>query len=490
MSLSSGQKLGIYEILEPIGKGGMGEVYRARDTRLDRDVAVKVPEALSHEPERLARFEREAKLLAALNHPGIATLYGLEQSDGKPVLVMELVKGETLAEHIERGALSLEEAVALFGHIAEALGAAHAKGIVHRDLKPPNVKITPDGKIKILDFGLAKLAEADTDPSGEGGSQSPTLTKNTALGVILGTASYMSPEQARGKPVDKRTDIWAFGRCLFEALVGRKVFDGETVDDVLSKVLQREPEWSALPPSTPARLRRLIQRCLDKDPDRRVHDIADARLELEESLSAPAVPETRPSFGQRLPLLVAAVAVGALVSWLALGPAPASRDVKRFSINLPAGDEFIRGRNRRTFGCDLPRRKQGRLRGCSGRSGSALSAAHRRTVGGGHSWHRERADAVFSPRMAGPSDSRSIVANSKLCQPMEDRPLSWFLQVLHFLEEAGRARTRFYTPSGQRACRPSQHTAGFLELWLIQIRTWTSSIAGRTWYRRAREPCS
>ena len=246
MSLSSGQKLGIYEILEPIGKGGMGEVYRARDTRLDRDVAVKVPEALSHEPERLARFEREAKLLAALNHPGIATLYGLEQSDGKPVLVMELVKGETLAERIERGALSLEEAVALFGHIAEALGAAHAKGIVHRDLKPPNVKITPDGKIKILDFGLAKLAEADTDPSGEGGSQSPTLTKNTALGVILGTASYMSPEQARGKPVDKRTDIWAFGRCLFEALVGRKVFDGETVDDVLSKVLQRELEWTSV----------------------------------------------------------------------------------------------------------------------------------------------------------------------------------------------------------------------------------------------------
>ncbi|HSF19761.1 MAG TPA: serine/threonine-protein kinase, partial [Vicinamibacteria bacterium] len=215
MPLAPRTRLGPYEITVPIGKGGMGEVYRARDTKLDRDVAIKVlPEEFASDAERLARFEREAKLLASLNHPGIATLHGLEKAEGKLALVMELVEGETLGERLARGRLSLEEVVAHFRQIADALRAAHAKGIVHRDLKPANVKITPDGKVKILDFGLAKLAEADGGPPGEGASQSPTLTKNTALGAILGTASYMSPEQARGKTVDKRTDIWAFGCCL------------------------------------------------------------------------------------------------------------------------------------------------------------------------------------------------------------------------------------------------------------------------------------
>ena len=346
MGLSAGDRVGHYEIVELIGVGGMGEVYRARDTKLDRDVAVKVlPEELSRDPGRLARFEREAKLLASLTHPGIATLYGLEQVEGKPALIMELVEGETLAERIERGVIPFEEAVALFAQIADAVGAAHKKGIIHRDLKPANIKLTPDGKIKILDFGLAKLVEPESAESSGAASQSPTLTKNTALGAILGTASYMSPEQARGKPVDKRTDVWAFGCCLYEALGGRKAFDGETVTDVLSRVLEREPEWSALPPDAPAPLPRLLKRCLDKNPDRRFHDIADARLELEESLGAPSIADDRRT-AKKLPMVATAVVaavLGAFLSWLAREGAPRSPPVKRFSINLPLGDEFIAG---------------------------------------------------------------------------------------------------------------------------------------------------
>ncbi|HXV59351.1 MAG TPA: protein kinase, partial [Vicinamibacteria bacterium] len=344
MPLAPRTRLGPYEITVPIGKGGMGEVYRARDTKLDRDVAIKVlPEEFASDAERLARFEREAKLLASLNHPGIATLHGLEKTEGKPALVMELVEGETLGERLALGRLSLEEVVALFRQIADALRAAHAKGIVHRDLKPANVKITPDGKVKILDFGLAKLAEADGGPSGESASHSPTLTRNTALGAILGTASYMSPEQARGKTVDKRTDIWAFGCCLFEVLAGRKAFDGETVADVLSKVLQREPEWSALPPGPPRALRRLMKKCLEKDPDRRIHDIADAGLELEESLSAPPAAESRLQSRTLVLAIAGAALAGALASFLLVRPTPAPRAVQRFSINLPPGDEFLVG---------------------------------------------------------------------------------------------------------------------------------------------------
>ena len=218
MSLSLGTMLGVYEILAPIGKGGMGEVYRARDTKLGREVAIKVlPEELAKDRERVSRFEREAKLLASLNHPAIATLYGFEEG----FLVMELVEGETLAERIARSSLPIDEAIPLFIQIAEGLEAAHEKGIIHRDLKPPNIKITPDGKIKILDFGLAKAFAPEADVAAET-SKSPTLTKGTALGAIMGTASYMSPEQARGKTIDKRTDIWAFGCCLYEARSGKK----------------------------------------------------------------------------------------------------------------------------------------------------------------------------------------------------------------------------------------------------------------------------
>ncbi len=274
------EKIAHYRITGELGAGGMGVVYRARDTKLERDVAIKVlPEELSRDPERLARFEREARLLAQLNHTNIAVLHGFEKDDGRPFLVMELVEGETLAERIARGPITVGEALTLFIQIAEGLEAAHEKGIVHRDLKPPNIKITPDDHIKILDFGLAKAFLSDDDVSAET-SQSPTLTKNTALGAIMGTASYMSPEQARGKTVDKRTDIWAFGCCLYEVLTGKKAFEGETVTDVIAAVVNKEPEWNALSASVPRHVRHLIERCLRKSARERVRDIGDARLEL------------------------------------------------------------------------------------------------------------------------------------------------------------------------------------------------------------------
>ena len=262
----------------------MGEVYRARDTKLERDVAIKVlPEEFHQNRERLARFEREAKLLAALNHSNVATLYGLETANGQPFLVMELIEGETLAERIQRGPLPVEEAIPLFIQIAEGLGAAHEKGIIHRDLKPANTKITPEGIVKILDFGLAKAFAREDEPALDT-SQSPTLTKGTALGVIMGTASYMSPEQARGKLVDKRTDIWAFGCCLFEALSGQKAFDGEVATDVLGAVIHKEPDWNVLSTQAP---RRIIEKCLQKTKRDRLQDIGDVRIELEEPATAP-----------------------------------------------------------------------------------------------------------------------------------------------------------------------------------------------------------
>ena len=289
MTLDAGARLGQYEIIAALGSGGMGEVYRARDTKLGREVAIKVlREELSKDLERVARFEREAKLLASLNHPAIATLYGFEDN----YLVMELVEGETLAARIARGPIPIDEALSLFIQIAEGLEAAHEKGIIHRDLKPSNIMITPDGKPKILDFGLARLAEVDSDVSGEGGSQSPTLTKGTALGAIMGTASYMSPEQAKGKPVDKRTDVWAFACCLFEAMAGKKVFDGETATDAIAAVVMSEPDWEALPAGTSQGLRRLIARCLEKDARQRLRDVGDARLEIQFlSSAAPAASE-------------------------------------------------------------------------------------------------------------------------------------------------------------------------------------------------------
>ncbi len=248
MTLAASSRLGSYEILAPIGSGGMGEVYQAHDTKLGRDVAIKVlPEAFAHDPDRLSRFQREAKMLASLNHPNIATIHGLEQSNGTSYLVMELVSGETLQERIRRdGPVPVEEALTIAKQIAEALEAAHEKGIIHRDLKPANVKVTPEGKVKVLDFGLAKAFAEDTETSDP--INSPTLSQAATMhGVILGTAAYMSPEQARGKAVDKRTDIWAFGCVLYELLTGKQTFHGEDVTDILAAVVRAEPDWQALP---------------------------------------------------------------------------------------------------------------------------------------------------------------------------------------------------------------------------------------------------
>src|ERR1700732_2679760 len=261
MGLPTGTLLGPYKILSAIGAGGMGEVYEARDNKLERNVAIKVlPEAFAHDGERLSRFQREARMLAALNHPNIATIFGLEQSDGVHFLVMELVPGQTLAERLTIGPVGIEEALKIGGQIAEALEAAHEKRVIHRDLKPANVKVTPEGRVKVLDFGLAKAF------AGDGGldlSDSATLTAmGTEEGMVLGPPAYMSPEQARAKPVNKRTDIWAFGCVLYELLTRKRAFRGETVSDTIAAVLEREPEWQALPPATPAKIRDLLPRCL------------------------------------------------------------------------------------------------------------------------------------------------------------------------------------------------------------------------------------
>ncbi|HEY2018463.1 MAG TPA: serine/threonine-protein kinase [Bryobacteraceae bacterium] len=266
MALLAGTRLGPYEILALLGKGGMGEVYRARDTRLKRDVALKVlPDAFARDTERMARFQREAEVLASLNHPHIAQIYSVEDN----ALVMEFVEGETL-----KGPLPLATAFSYARQIALALEAAHEKGITHRDLKPANIMITPAGVVKVLDFGLAAVA---LGPSGADTANSPTLTISpTRAGMILGTAAYMSPEQARGQPVDKRADIWAFGVVLYEMFVGRPMFRGETVSDILAAVLKTDPDWSALPAATPRSVRRLLRRCLERDRKSRLRDIGDA----------------------------------------------------------------------------------------------------------------------------------------------------------------------------------------------------------------------
>ena len=291
-----GRTLSHYKVVASLGAGGMGEVYRATDTRLGREVALKLlPKAFAADPERLARFDREARLLASLNHPGIAHLYGFESVplDGRlaHVLVMELADGEELGERLKRGPIPLDEAIALARQIAEALEGAHEKGIVHRDLKPANVKLAPDGKVKVLDFGLAKAWEGEGAGAHTSAdfSRSPTLAhSSTAAGLILGTAAYMSPEQARGKAVDKRADIWAFGVVLYEMLTGRKLFEGETVTDVLAAVVRQEIDWQSLPVATPSLLRRLLKSCLERDPKQRLHDVADARIVLDELQRGPS----------------------------------------------------------------------------------------------------------------------------------------------------------------------------------------------------------
>jgi eukaryotic-like serine/threonine-protein kinase len=349
--LTPGSKLGSYEILAPLGSGGMGDVFRARDTRLDRDVAVKmVSAAFARDPERVARFEREAKLLASLNHPNIAAIYGVEESGPAPALVMELVEGPTLADRIKAGPLPIDEAVRIARQIAEGLEYAHERGVVHRDLKPANIKVAPDDSVKILDFGLAKAiageaVEADI-------ATSPTLTHMaTQAGYIIGTAAYMSPEQAKGKPVDRRADIWAFGCVFFEMLTGKMAFQGETITDTLAAVVRADPDWSLLPAATPLRVRVLLQRCLQKDPKQRLRDIGDARISIDEVLSgapleAPTPGEVSRAAGSRQQifwasaLILIALAAGAGV-WFLKPPPVSFKPVSRFTINLPPGDQFV-----------------------------------------------------------------------------------------------------------------------------------------------------
>jgi serine/threonine protein kinase len=350
MSLA-GTRIGIYEVLSLLGSGGMGEVYRARDTKLGREVAIKIlPPAVAADPDRLARFEREARLLASLNQPNIGAIYGVEESGGVTALVLELVEGETLADRIARESrgskpeslpgLSVADSLAIARQIADALDAAHERGIVHRDLKPANIVITPDGTVKVLDFGLAKAGES----GGSGGTEltnSPTMIAPTLDGVLLGTAPYMSPEQARGKAVDKRTDIWAFGCVLYEMLTGRRAFHGETISDTIVSILEREPDWHTLPAGTPAQVRRLARRCLEKDPKRRLRDIGDVKIELDDRADSVAPLEPVPARQNRERIVwIAAVALLALVLALAVrrsgGPPTGTPSVSRL-VRLTSG---------------------------------------------------------------------------------------------------------------------------------------------------------
>jgi eukaryotic-like serine/threonine-protein kinase len=320
MALTAGTKLGPYEIVALLGAGGMGEVYRARDSRLGRDVALKIlPPHVTADVDRVARFQREARLLASLNHSHIGAIYGFEEAGNTPALVLELVEGDALDDRVRRGRLPVSESLAIAQQIADALDAAHSAGIIHRDLKPANIKITPDGVVKVLDFGLGKALSAE-EPS----SDRPTMTsRNTIAGAIMGTAAYMSPEQARGHRVDKRTDIWAFGCVLFEMLTGTSAFGRATTTDSVAAVISAEPEWKWLPVGTPAGVRRLLMRCLQKDAKRRLHDIADARIELEETIAAPRElhpsPTRRPLMHWAIFTLSLGFAIALALLWMARG---------------------------------------------------------------------------------------------------------------------------------------------------------------------------
>jgi WD40 repeat protein len=341
MTLASGGRIGVFDIVAKLGEGGMGEVYRARDTRLERDVALKVlPPEFARDAERVARFRREAKTLAAINHPHIAHLHGLEEtSDGSLALVMELVEGDDLAERLKHGALAVDEALPVARQIAEALEAAHEQGIVHRDLKPANIKVRPDGTVKVLDFGLAKAVEPHRGPDV---AQSPTITSPaiTMRGVILGTAAYMSPEQAKGKPVDRRADIWAFGCVLYERLTGARAFDGEDTTEILGAIVKTDPDWSRLPVSTPGSIGLLLRRCLEKSVTRRLPHIGSARLELAEPVVAP-LPDHQPTRKRSRDLAAGALvgmAAGGLVIGLmfrAASPIVAPQPVIQLAVPMP-----------------------------------------------------------------------------------------------------------------------------------------------------------
>src|SRR5215467_2527247 len=288
MAITIGQQLGSYEITALLGKGGMGEVYRAKDNKLKRDVAIKIlPDEFSRDADRVSRFQREAEVLASLNHPNIAAIYDLQEAKGSRYLVLELVEGETLAERIARGPIPVEEALDIAKNICEALEAAHERGIIHRDLKPANIKLTSSGKAKVLDFGLAKASQEGQSPNL---SNSPTLMSASVPGLILGTAAYMSPEQAKGRPVDKRADIWAFGVVLYEMLTGRRLFDGDSATGSLAAVLTKEPELERVP----AKVRPLLSSCLEKDYKRRLRDIGDVGRLLDEAPQAPSIQNRLP----------------------------------------------------------------------------------------------------------------------------------------------------------------------------------------------------
>ena len=291
LTLTPGTRLGPYEVTAQIGVGGMGEVYRATDTKLKRQIAIKIlPPSLATDPDRLARFQREAEVLASLNHPHIAAIYGLEEADGVKALVMELVEGLTLADRIAQGPIPVDETLAIAKQITEALEAAARGGRLHRDLKPANIKLRPDGTVKVLDFGLAKALEPVAAKSGDvTASSTITSPAMTEIGVILGTAAYMAPEQAKGMPADKRSDVWAFGCVLYEMLTARRAFDGENVTDTMANVLMREPSWDRVPSTTPPAVGVLLRRCLRRDRRQRLQDGASVRLELDDALSAPPV---------------------------------------------------------------------------------------------------------------------------------------------------------------------------------------------------------
>ncbi len=357
MTIEPGQQLLHYRLVGKIGEGGMGVVWKAVDADLGREVAIKVlPPAFAADSDRLARFEREARLLASLNHPGIAAVYGLHESDGTRFLAMELVEGEDLGVRLSRGSLPIDDALELAGQVCEALEAAHDAGVIHRDLKPANVMLTPAGKVKVLDFGLAKALTGEPASGSEAGaSLSPTMTSaGTRAGMILGTAAYMSPEQARGKPVDRRADIWALGCMLFEMLTGRSIFGGETVTDTLAAVVRAEPDWSALPAATPVPVRRALRRCLQKDPARRLRDAGDVRLEIEEARGGgePAETEGVPAstastrFGRGAGILwaLAGAVLALIVAWAwpaPSGPAGAAGGPVRFEVVGATGEARI-----------------------------------------------------------------------------------------------------------------------------------------------------
>jgi len=356
MSLAPGARIGPYEVLAPVGAGGMGEVFRARDSRLNRDVAIKrLPMLFAQDGERVARFRREAQVVAALNHPNVAAIYGLEEADGVVALALEYVEGEDLAQRLRRGAIPVDEAIGIARQIADGLEAAHEKGIVHRDLKPANVKLRSDGTVKILDFGLARAGDGDGAVSSDSNlAHSPTMARPmTDAGVILGTAAYMSPEQARGKPVDKRSDIWSFGVVLFEMLTGRRVFSGETVSDTLASVLREPVDFRELPAETPPSVRALLERCLDRDPRKRLRDVGEARVALEGGATVPAIaggaiaaaaPAPRRA---RLAWSIAALlalAAGAL-AWMQFGRTPEPRRSLRFTFEPPPGVAFDSAQN-------------------------------------------------------------------------------------------------------------------------------------------------